>query len=209
MARLALTAEQVDAGREEICQASMRVFARGGIEAVTLRAIAKELAWSCATPYRYFANKDEIIVALRTATFARFADVLEAAIAVETDPAASLAALIRAYTEAALADPDGYRLLLDMRQEDSNAFPELARQRRRAFETCVRTARAARAAGLIPADSDAETVAHVFWSGVHGLLSLHLADQLVMTRTLDDLIEPLTQTLVAGMLARRGEPSAN
>ncbi len=209
MARLALTAEQVDAGRAEICQAAMRVFARGGIAAVTLRAIAKELGWSYTTPYRYFASKDDIIVALRTATFARFADVLEAAIASVTDPAAGLVVLVRAYTEAALADPDGYRLLLDLRQEDSNAFPELARQRRRAFETCVHTARAAHAAGLIPADADAETAAHVLWSGVHGLVSLHLADQLVMTRTLDDLIEPLTQTLVAGTLARRGEPSTN
>ncbi len=113
---MALTDGQVDAGRVEICRAAMRVFARGGIEAVTLRAIATELGWSSTRPYRYFASKDEIIVALRAATFARFADVLEAAIAGETDPAAGLAALVRAYTEAALADPDSYRLLLDMRQ---------------------------------------------------------------------------------------------
>ena len=61
----------------------------------------------------------------------------------------------------------------------------------------------------MPADADDETIAHVLWSGVHGLLSLHLADQLVMTRTLDDLIEPLTQTLVAGTLARLAAPSVN
>jgi hypothetical protein len=37
---------------------------------------------------------------------------------------------------------------------------------------------------------DPLTVAHLFWSAIHGLIALHLAGKLVIGRTLDDLIEP-------------------
>ena len=44
-------------------------------------------------------------------------------------------------------------------------------------------------AGLIP--GDAVTGAHVVWAAMHGLLTLHLAGQLTIGRTLDELIRSL------------------
>ena len=72
MPRAALTEGEIESFRERICQAAARLFAENGYEAVTLRAIAAELGCSPMTPYRYFANKEEIFRAVRLAGFEDF-----------------------------------------------------------------------------------------------------------------------------------------
>lgn len=47
--------------------------------------------------------------------------------------------------------------------------------------------------GFIP--GDAATGAHVTWAALHGLLSLHLAGQLTVGRSLEELIQPMLDTL--------------
>ena len=44
-----------------------------------MRQLADALGCSPMTPYRYFRNKDEILAAVRTAAFDRFAAALEEA----------------------------------------------------------------------------------------------------------------------------------
>ena len=67
--------------RERLCDAAERLFADKGPEAVTMRQLAAELGVSPMTPYRYFKDKDDILAAVRTIGFDRFAETLEAAYA--------------------------------------------------------------------------------------------------------------------------------
>ena len=51
-------------------------------------------------------------------------------------------------------------------------------------------------AGALHGDPD--TVAHILWAGLHGLVSLDLAGKLRMERSLEELVAPMMQTLFLG-----------
>src|SRR3546814_15072618 len=65
--------------RERLCEAAEKLFAERGPEAVTMRQLAAVLGVSPMTPYRYFRDKDDILAAIRTNGFNRFAEALEKA----------------------------------------------------------------------------------------------------------------------------------
>ena len=65
--------------RDRLCEAAEKLFAERGPDAVTMRQLAAELGVSPMTPYRYFRDKDDILAAIRTNGFNRFAEALEKA----------------------------------------------------------------------------------------------------------------------------------
>jgi len=65
--------------RERLCEVAEKLFAEKGPDAVTMRQLAAELGVSPMTPYRYFADKEDILAAVRTNGFNRFAEALETA----------------------------------------------------------------------------------------------------------------------------------
>jgi AcrR family transcriptional regulator len=194
--RTALSEADVSAFRERICRAASHLFATEGYDAVTLRAIAAEVGCSPMTPYRYFSDKDEIFALVRAAAFRRFAEYQEAAIAGVESPAERLRALGVAYVDFAVADPEAYRLMFELHQDSEASRPELDVQGMRAWLPMRQAVSQAIDAGIIAGDAD--TVAHVFWAGVHGLVSLELAGKLRLGRDLASLIGPMQQTLLFG-----------
>jgi len=68
-----LSAAEVDAFRIRLCEVAQHRFASEGRDGVSMRQLADALGCSPMTPYRYFRNKDEILAAVRTAAFERFA----------------------------------------------------------------------------------------------------------------------------------------
>src|SRR3977135_2352752 len=74
-----LSSAEVDAFRARLCAVAQKRFAKQGVDGVSMRQLAEALGCSPMTPYRYFRNKDEILAAVRTAAFDRFAGALEQA----------------------------------------------------------------------------------------------------------------------------------
>jgi AcrR family transcriptional regulator len=193
--RAALSEHEIAAYRERICDAATRLFAERGYEAVTLRGIAAEVGCSPMTPYRYFASKEEIFTLVRAAAFGRFADHCEAVAARFEDPVERLGALGRAYVDFALSEPDGYRIMFELRQEFSE-HPELVSEATRSWLPLRGAVADAVDAGKLAGDAD--VVAHLFWAGVHGLASLELAGKLCLGPALADLVDPMLATLFRG-----------
>ena len=70
MARPKLSEDARALKREDILDAAMTVFEQqGGIEALSFRKLAVEMGLSYSAPYRYFANKAELVDALRARAF--------------------------------------------------------------------------------------------------------------------------------------------
>ena len=199
MPRVALSQDEIASFRERICAAASRLFAEQGYEAVTLRAIAAKIGCSPMTPYRYFRDKDEIFASVRAAAFRRFAAYKEAAIAGITDPALRLRALGRAYVAFALADPDGYRIMFALLQGSAAEHPEVVRDGARAWAPIRDAVEQAIEAGVLKGDVD--TVAHLFWAGMHGIVSLELAGKLNLGRDLRSLLNPMLDSLLRGNAA--------
>ena len=196
MPRAALSIEQLDDFRGRLVSAATRLFAQRGYDGFTLRAIASELGCSPMTPYRYFDDKAAIFAAVRTAAYVSFADAQEACCSESAGPLEGLAALGRAYIHFAVDNPDAYRLMFELGQPDPDGFPELRAAELRAISPLRKWMRRATEAEFIAGDP--EVLTHLFWSGVHGIASLHLAGKLGFGCGIDDLLEPMLQTLFRG-----------
>jgi AcrR family transcriptional regulator len=190
MPRPPLDAEEITAFRQRAVAAAMRLFAEQGYDAVTMRGLGETLGVSAMTPYRYLADKQELFVLVRAEAFRRFAGALEAALAEAPcdAPVTRLFELKRAYIAFALAQPDAYRIMFEVRGAQVRPGPaseELEAASRRAFSCLHRCVLDAVDHGLL--EGDPLTLAHLFWASTHGLIALHLAGQLTAGRSIQEL----------------------
>jgi hypothetical protein len=111
----------------------------------------------------------------------------EVVVAATPEPGDRLAALARVYVAFAVAEPDAYRIMFELAQNDDTKYPELETQSHRAWAPLRDAVGAAVGAGLIAGDP--EDVAHLYWAQVHGLVALHLAGKLTLGRSLGQLLE--------------------
>jgi len=155
------------------------------------------------TPYRYFASKEHIFAVVRAEAFRRFADAQERGIRGIDDAEQRLRVLGRVYVEFARRDPDSYRLMFELGQGPASDHPELLLEGERAWRVIRDAVAQAIEAGVLAGDPD--TVAHIFWAGSHGIVSLELAGKLQLGRTLEDLVNPMTDTLIKGAAPLSGK----
>ncbi len=196
MARPSLRPDEIESFRERLCDVAMETFAREGYEAVTLRALAEKLGCSHATPYRYFADKQEIFAAVCALGFERFAAALERAARSTDDPEERLRALGRAYFRFATTQPHAYRIMFELHGPASDAHPQYKIKELRAWQAIQQAVDVAVQTGVLAGDP--QTVAHQLWAGVHGLVSLHLAGKLILGRSARDVLEPLFDAMLDG-----------
>src|SRR5882724_8069628 len=191
MPRRPFTADAVEATRSKLRDAALRVFEREGYPAATMRSIAREARCSAAAPYVYFESKEDLLTAIRAEGFRGLAARLEAAVEAGTDPVSQLRGVIREYIRFGLERPQVYRLMFSHRQGESAHRPVVREPRERSFavarELCGRMV----AAGL--ATGDALALAHLLWLNCHGLVSLHLANQLDLGADFESLVDPLVE----------------
>jgi hypothetical protein len=88
----------------------------------------------------------------------------------------------------ALDEPHAYRIMFELDPPEVEPPGPPVGDEKRSWNTMQRAVEQAGEAGLF--DEDADVLAHLFWSGVHGLVTLHLAGKLVLGKRLDDLLEP-------------------
>ncbi|MEN8654441.1 TetR/AcrR family transcriptional regulator [Streptomyces sp. 21So2-11] len=100
--------------RTEIKDAALRQLADGGVGALALTRIAKEMGLSGPALYRYFASRDDLLNALIRDAYDDAATAVGAAAVAGTPPKAPrqrLHVLARAYRAWALAQPHRYLLI--------------------------------------------------------------------------------------------------
>jgi AcrR family transcriptional regulator len=171
-----LSETDLAAFRARICAVAERLFAERGPGAVTMRELARELGVSAMTPYRYFADKESILAAVRANAFDAFAAALEQAAQVPGNAAERGETVGRAYLDFAFNQPHAYKLMFDLEQPDDGRFPDLVRAGRRARATMTGYMEALVAGGFLAGDPD--TLGQIFWAMVHGLVVLRLAGKL-------------------------------
>lgn len=187
----------------EIKKVALELMTSGGPDAITLRAIAREMGMTANAIYGYFATRDDLVTTLINDVYTELADTVDSAwaSAPAQDPAARIQAWARAFRGWALAHPEGFRLIYGdpvpgYRPPEGGPAPDAARR------VCTGiTALAAAAwphAERLYADSDftwsdfdtglldkvrpafpdlppaAVALALRIWSRLHGLVSLEI-----------------------------------
>ncbi len=166
-----------DARREALAEALMRLVERGGVEAVSTRAVAAEAGWSTGVLAHYFADAD----ALLTYAFELVADRMAARAGAGAASAPTPRAAVRAMLVEAL--PADARRRREARLwfaylERARTRPAMATVARRRYEGWT----AALAERLDGADPDAGTMATTLLALVDGVTVRALSDPRRMPR---------------------------
>jgi AcrR family transcriptional regulator len=140
-----------------------QVLERDGLDALTLRAAAREAGVSHMAPYRHFKDKGELLAAVAEQGFRELTEFMDRAIAADGDPRASGVA----YVSFALDNPALYGLMFGAGLASLETSPGLLAAGSEAFQRCLD----ASGAGT-PGDSETPAAAIALWSVVHGLASL-------------------------------------
>jgi AcrR family transcriptional regulator len=98
---------------EDIVTAALALIERSGSdEAVTLRAVAREVGIAAPSIYAHFADRDAIVMAVTLRVFDELAAAVEqGSAAAAPDPVARLVAGCKAYVSFGLAHPERYGVL--------------------------------------------------------------------------------------------------
>ena len=98
--------------REALLERAAEVIAEGGVDALSLRGLARDLGVSHAAPRRHFKDRDSLLYALAEEAFRRSVEAMDlGAEAAGDDPVARYRALGRSYVAFAQAEPAFFRAM--------------------------------------------------------------------------------------------------
>ena len=178
------------------------MIAEGGAASLTMRAIGQRLGISRAAPYRHFADKTALLVAVAANGFHRLGARLQATVAgASPSSVGRLRRIGEEYVRFALENPAHYRLMYGKEALTREDLRELREAAEALFEQFVSVIRAHQRSGLIKRQ-DPRAQAYVAWSAVHGLASLVIEGQIHGTDNIDGLIRQTTRTVLDGMRVR-------
>lgn len=190
MGRPKLTDAETEAARSSILAAAEALFAEHGFEAVSLRSIAKHIGCSPMRPYKFFASKAEIFDAVRCQAHQRFYASQEAMIEGINDPLTRIRKLGLAYSTYASEHPHAYRLMFQLDQPEEQSAETTAAEQQM-FQLLVQANRDAVEQKQLRGDP--VTLAHMFWTTMHGTIALDLAGKLVYGKSRDELLAAMSK----------------
>jgi AcrR family transcriptional regulator len=204
MPRNSLSHAEVESMRTRLCVAALSMFREGGIDAVTFRGLADAAGASHTLPYRYFENKDALLASVRVMCFDEFERFVRAREATATSELGRVFAVMDAYVDFVLQHPVEYTLIFVTAQPPPQRYPELLAARRRLFEHSVELVQRCIDEGVVA--GDAREITHAVWGSVHGLLTLHVANQLVHGCRIEELVRPTINRILG--LPASGRPAS-
>jgi AcrR family transcriptional regulator len=187
--------------RNAICHAAVTLFQAGGVDAVNMRDIGKQLGTSPMMAYRYFPSKDHLLMELRIRAFSRFTQSLARWRRRARHPREALGLVCGAYLVFAYANPHDYRLMFDMWAFESpeTMKAEFGEKVRRQSASWLEIQAAIRDYLAADAGADLGEATDIVWGSLHGMCSLHLARKLVFGRSLRQLARPAIAAILAGV----------
>lgn len=164
---------QVGSRREEILDHAQRLFAAHGVHSVSTRQIADAVGISQPSLYAHFPSKADIMEEVSARAFERVRLAGSTAEHAAGDP---VEAMIRAYVEFGLAEPDAYRIAFMIEGlYDAAGDVKLEAGKKGAANQAFDALRSVVADRLGPANSDVDVAAQSLWASMHGLVALLLA----------------------------------
>jgi AcrR family transcriptional regulator len=158
--------------RDALLQAAQSILQEQGIEALSLRTLAKATGVTQAAPYSHFRDKNDLLAAVAEKGFQSLAlGMAEAATGAPTIQT-RIEKLLTAYIEFACANKTLFRLMFGREVSDMKAYPTLAMTAGKSYALIS----AALSKHAAPEDARFLTVA--LWSLCHGMTTLLVDERL-------------------------------
>jgi AcrR family transcriptional regulator len=192
--------------RSLIVDSARELFVTKGVDAVTMREIAKRIDYSPTSIYLHFADKESLIRAICDTDFLALAVSLKSIFQI-TNPLERMHALGRGYAAFALSHPNHYRLMfmtqhvpidpalssLKQNNAEQDAYFQLKSVVKDVYD-----------AGYFRADlHDVDLIAQTIWAGMHGVCSLQITmsqDTWVNWASISGRLQLMQEALMRGLL---------
>ena len=187
--------------RQQIIEAAGALFARHGIESVSMRRIAREIDYSPTAIYLYFEDKSDLFRSVCEQTFIQLEDQNTEIRERIQDPLEALIEGSRNYIDFGLEHPNHYRVTFmtpfPVESGESWFFQSGAAQQ--AFSTLADGIAACVQAGRFR-PLDVHLTASYWWAACHGVTSLLITDCGFPWPERETLVSSMIDNLVAGLL---------
>lgn len=197
--------------RRTLLEASLELILERGLDALSLREVARRAGVSPAAPYHHFATREQLLGALAVDGFALLAQAMQTA----RDAAAAAGAIDRlraigeAYVRFAVAHPAHFRLMFRPSLVAPDVLPEGGAPAQ-AFAILVDVVSEVLEDDVIRNDVDQRGLVLMAWSLVHGaaelLLDGPLANGLAELDVQASAVPALVTRAFAGVLAALSAP---
>ena len=163
--------------RTLIIDAARDLFVAKGVDAVTMREIAKRIGYSATSIYLHFADKDALLKAICDTDFLALATSQKNIMQI-ADPVERMYALGRGYAAFALTHPNHYRLMfmtphVPMCSESTSLQHNSAEQD--GYYQLKSVVTAVHEAGCFRQElTDIDLIAQTIWAGMHGVCALQI-----------------------------------
>ncbi|MCK6576731.1 MAG: TetR/AcrR family transcriptional regulator [Anaerolineae bacterium] len=188
--------------KNALIQAGIEILSKEGVQALSLRSVARRAGVSHAAPYAHFADKEALIAAIAAEGYRKLYAKLTAAQQASGDPLVRLHQTAFAYLQFALDEPDHFRITFAGVVEAERDYPEYVEQSQRCYALVVELVKACQARGLFT-DEDTQLFAVSIWSSIHGFAQLAIANQLpgalVSRKSIHDIFRFHLRQLLAGL----------
>jgi AcrR family transcriptional regulator len=163
--------------KNALIQAGIEILSKEGMQALSLRQVAKRAGVSHAAPYAHFADKQTLIAAIAAEGYKKLYEKLAAAQRSQDDPLARLMAVAQAYVQFAIDEPDHFKITFSGVVEAEQDYPEYVEQSKRCFALVVAVVADCQTEGIL-GPGDTQLAAVSIWACIHGFVQLLLGNQL-------------------------------
>jgi AcrR family transcriptional regulator len=192
--------------RTLIIDAARELFVAKGVEAVTMREIAKRIDYSATSIYLHFADKEALIRAICDTDFLALANSLKQLLQIP-DPVARMLAFGQGYAEFALHHPNHYRMMFMTEHlpcDPTNTSIVQNNAEQDAYYQLKTIINDVFAAGKFRQDiNDPELIAQTIWAGMHGVCALEISmknDVWINWRDIEQRLKLMQHALMRGLL---------
>lgn len=163
--------------KSTLIDAGVKLLSESGMEGLSLRKLAREVGVSHNAPYMHFADKEAVLAAIAEQGFLLLGEAIDAGQLQLSDQSieARLQAAAQSYVNFALNHPD--HLMVMFGKLDSAAYPDLIETAHATFNKLVTIMQVGHQSGTL-VDQPAEQLAMLFWTNVHGLSALLIAQKI-------------------------------
>jgi len=158
--------------KNALIQAGVEVLASEGVNALSLRKVAKRAGVSHSAPYAHFADKQALIAAIATEGHLYIFDAITAISGqYPEDPMRQLIETACAYLRFGLDEPDLFKITFAGMLEHERDHPSLVEMTQKNFILLRQLVVRCQAAGIFATGPD-DLIAQNLWATVYGLISL-------------------------------------
>ncbi|WP_299193273.1 TetR/AcrR family transcriptional regulator [uncultured Erythrobacter sp.] len=181
--------------RSRILEAAQGILRKDGVEALSVRNIAKRAGLSTMGVYSYFGGKDQVCEELYIAGFRDLATAVARA-RTDEDPEAVVVESTRNYLEFYQHNENRYALMFGMGASDYTPGETAKRAARESFEVAISLVQPL--TEYLNTTSEAERLALQIWASTHGFIAIKPHASGIDEGVWQELVIESTRQLIRG-----------